>query len=110
MKRTFVVLNGFWEDWIRLGLTDDNLQKFEEYLMENSTSGDLIRGSNGIKKIRWKLGNKGKSGGVRIFYLDLETKCILFLIALISKNEKENLTKSQISTLADLVNQLKKEG
>ncbi|MES2615704.1 MAG: hypothetical protein V4591_09845 [Bdellovibrionota bacterium] len=108
MKRTIVSLSGFWTEWTNLSLDDDDLSEFEQYLMSNPNSGDLIKGSNGIRKIRWKLPNRGKSGGIRVFYLDLENVCVLFLLTLISKNEKENLTKSEILRLAEFATALKK--
>ncbi len=38
------------------------------YLSEYPSSGDLIQGTGGIRKLRWSRGSKGKSGGVRIIY------------------------------------------
>lgn len=110
MKRTFIAVDGFWEDWQHLNLNDQDINIFELYLMENLTKGDLVRGAKGIRKIRWAIGNKGKSGGVRIFYFDHESSNELFLIAVISKTEKENLTQAEINILAKLVTQLKNEG
>jgi len=109
MDRIFVVLNGFWEDWQRLGLDDKELNFLELELMKNPLIGDIIQGSKGVRKVRWSVGNKGKRGGVRIFYLDITATKEVYLLAVISKNEKANLTKSEINILAKLVNNLKKE-
>lgn len=109
MERTFIVLQGFWEDWQRLKLGDKEINALEIELMKNPTMGDVIQSSKGVRKTRWAIGNKGKSGGVRVFYLDLIASKEIYLIAVISKNEKENLTKSEVNILAKLVAQLKKE-
>ncbi|WP_338635776.1 hypothetical protein [Spirobacillus cienkowskii] len=109
MDRIFVVLNGFWEDWQRLGLDDKELNFLELELMKNPLIGDIIQGSKGVRKVRWSVGNKGKRGGVRIFYLDITATKEVYLLAVIAKNEKANLTKSEINILAKLVNNLKKE-
>ena len=31
-------------------------------------AGDLIPGSGGVRKLRWKADGKGKRGGVRVIY------------------------------------------
>ncbi len=51
-----------------------NLLSPEEYrilqneLIENSEKGKVIRGSGGLRKIRFGIPGRGKSGGVRIIY------------------------------------------
>jgi mRNA-degrading endonuclease RelE of RelBE toxin-antitoxin system len=37
-------------------------------LAMNPRAGDLIRGTGGVRKLRWARGGRGKSGGVRIIY------------------------------------------
>ncbi len=32
-------------------------------------AGDLIRGTSGLRKIRWQGSGRGKRGGVRVIYL-----------------------------------------
>jgi len=34
----------------------------------NPEAGDIVRGSGGVRKVRWAPEGKGKSGGVRIMY------------------------------------------
>lgn len=69
MDRIFVVLNGFWEDWQRLGLDDKELNFLELELMKNPLIGDIIQGSKGVRKVRWSVGNKGKRGGLEFSIL-----------------------------------------
>ena len=69
----------------------------------NPEIGDLIIGSHGLRKIRWKCKGKGKKGGARIiYYLVTQEDWILFLTAF-SKNEKDDLTKEQIKILCKMV-------
>lgn len=49
-------------------LTDDDYRAFQWYLILNPEVGDLVRGSGGVRKIRWSPKGKGKRGGVRIMY------------------------------------------
>ena len=40
------------------------------YLAVHPQSGSVMQGTGGIRKFRWSSGNKGKSGGVRMIYLN----------------------------------------
>ncbi|WP_032915214.1 hypothetical protein [Leptospira santarosai] len=42
-----------------------------------------------------------------MFYLDIEEFSVLFLITLLEKNDKENLSKKELVVLAGLVTSLK---
>ena len=71
MKRQFVMTRIFDKRWQELGLTDEDLQRLEIYLLENPGSGDIIQGTGGAIKLRWALPNTGKSSSARIIYIDL---------------------------------------
>jgi len=73
------------------------------YLSENPTSGDLIQGSGGVRKLRWKSKGKGKSGGSRIIYYYHNEEIPLFLLTLFPKNEKVNISSSEKKELSKLV-------
>jgi hypothetical protein len=83
----------------------DDLKNF---LAINPLSGDLIEGTGGIRKLRWSVGNKGKSCGVRIIYYFYNETLPLYLITAFMKNEKINLSKAEQNELAKLVEILKK--
>ena len=76
------------------------------YLSNNPKAGTLIRGSGGIRKLRWASKGKGKSGGVRVIYLSYNETVPLFLLTIFGKNEKANLSKAETNELAKLVKEL----
>ena len=49
-------------------LTDTEYAVFQEYLAANPEMGDVVRGSGGVRKVRWIRRGTGKSGGVRVLY------------------------------------------
>lgn len=49
-------------------LNDDEYLALQWYLLEYPDAGDIIRGSGGVRKVRWSLPGKGKSGGIRVIY------------------------------------------
>jgi mRNA-degrading endonuclease RelE of RelBE toxin-antitoxin system len=71
--------------------------------MLNPQRGKVIRGSGGLRKIRWGISGKGKSGGVRIIYYWLLKKNIILMLLVYPKNEQDDLTSSQLKTLKSLV-------
>ncbi len=66
MKVEFISFDIFNKLWESLGLTDNDLKDLQEYLIINSESGTIIQGTGGVRKLRWALNNKGKSGGIRV--------------------------------------------
>jgi hypothetical protein len=49
-------------------LDDDEYAKLQDYMMEHPGAGDVIRGSGGVRKLRWKRPGTGKRGGLRVIY------------------------------------------
>jgi len=62
--------------------------------------GDLIEGGGGIRKVRFGVGGRGKSGGVRIVYYYPCQGVSVFLLTVFAKNEKANLTQLERNMLA----------
>lgn len=49
-------------------LDDEQYSALQLYMLENPRAGPVIRGSCGVRKLRWSVKGKGKSGGVRVIY------------------------------------------
>ena len=43
-------------------------QDLIRYLALHPKAGDLMEGTGGVRKLRWRRGDHGKSGGVRVIY------------------------------------------
>ena len=78
------------------------------YLAAHPAAGDLMQGTGGIRKLRWKRQGMGKRGGVRVIYYFHSEKMPLYLLTVFGKGEKDNLTKAERNMLADLVKELVK--
>ena len=70
MTREFIILPEFQKCWQQSGLDDEDLRELEIYLCLNPTSGDVIPGTGGLRKLLWSLEDKGKRGGLRTLYVD----------------------------------------
>ncbi|MCF2947172.1 type II toxin-antitoxin system RelE/ParE family toxin [Paraglaciecola aquimarina] len=74
-----------------------------DYLSEHPKAGNVMEGTGGIRKLRWRKGNKGKSGGVRIIYYYHDDRIPLYLLTMFGKNEQANLTKADRNSLSKLI-------
>lgn len=87
------------------------LSEFEKselitHLSVNPSAGTRIKGTGGIRKLRWSYGGRGKRGGVRVVYFFHDLDMPLFLLTLFGKNEKSNLSPEEKNTLSKLVREL----
>ena len=85
-------------------MSDSKRDELVSYLAANPTDGDLIEGTNGIRKLRWARQGMGKSGGVRVIYFFYNEGIPLYALTVYGKGEKDNLTKAERNQLAQLVN------
>ncbi|OOF43831.1 toxin [Rodentibacter trehalosifermentans] len=105
MKLTFIELPPF-ERYRKEYLSDDEYRTFQNELLENPQKGDVIPGTNGLRKIRISLAQRGKRGGARAIYYYLTQKSRILLITAYSKNRSEDLTQEQYKILANLVKEI----
>lgn len=82
---------------------DDEYRQLQEALIIRPDMGDIIKGSGGIRKVRWKLEGRGKSGGVRVIYYWAVTDDQILMLYTYPKSKQENLTKDQVAMLKDIV-------
>jgi hypothetical protein len=76
------------------------------FLSRSPKAGVLVRGTGGMRKLRWGKGSQGKSSGVRVIYYFHNEIMPMYLITLFGKNEKSNLTAEECNQLADIGNRI----
>ena len=82
-------------------LTDDEYRLFQWYLLLNPEAGDLIRGSGGVRKVRWAPKGKGKRGGLRIIYYWKKSDMEIWLLTQYSKSEKGLISGHILKKIAE---------
>ena len=103
MTRTFIQTDEFVKQWEKLGLTDEDLRKLELEILKNPQAGPVIRGTGGLRKLRFAYENKGKSGSTRICYVDYVIYETVYLITAYAKSEKDNLTESERNEIRKVI-------
>lgn len=90
MKFEFIE-SPFFTAYLSDYLADDEYAALQEYLSEHPDSGDMIRGSGGVRKLRWSRPGSGKSGGVRVcYYVRTKVGKILMLV-IYAKSAKDSI-------------------
>lgn len=107
MTRTFIEVPLFTKRWKEIGLDDEELQALQIMLLKDPESGPIMEGTGGIRKVRFPLENRGKSGSVRVCYTDFAEYEVIYLITAFEKKDQENLTAEEKNVLKKLVKSLK---
>ncbi|MDC7220345.1 MAG: type II toxin-antitoxin system RelE/ParE family toxin [Spirochaetales bacterium] len=67
----------------------------------------MIQGTGGLRKLRWALPGKGKSGSVRTLYVDFAYFEQIYMIACFKKNDKANLSDAEKNQIKSVIEKIK---
>jgi len=69
----------------------------------NPLTGVLIKNSGGLRKLRWRIEGRGKSGGIRVIYYYVTSDNKVFMLVAYDKSKKDDLTKKQLAILKKII-------
>lgn len=95
MKLSFIQLSGFAANWGRMKLSDEDLQRLETAISQAPAAPPVMRGSGGLRKLRFATSSGGKRGGARVCYAYFPEFGLVYLCAVFGKNAKANLTAAE---------------
>jgi len=72
-------------------LSDDEYIGLQSFLLQYPESGKVVPRSGGVRKVRWAMSGKGKSGGIRVIYYFKKQDDEIWLLTIYSKSEMENI-------------------
>jgi len=84
-------------------LGEDQLGELQEYIAKTPDSGALIRGTGGVRKLRYAYDALGKRGGLRVIYYIREHERHIWLIAIYGKNATENMKSSTLEAIREKI-------
>ena len=84
-------------------LSAEEYRALQLALARRPQQGALIRGSGGLRKLRWGSGKSGKRGGIRVIYYWSPAEDLIYMLFAYRKGKQSDLTTAQISTLRSLV-------
>jgi hypothetical protein len=79
-----------------------------DYIALNPEAGDVIRGTNGVRKLRWRYGNRGKSTGARVLYHFRDLNMPIYMMAVYTKSQRHSLSRAETNEFRRLVDDIVK--
>lgn len=90
----------FLRDARQVGMSEAEREAIVVAVSRNPTAGDLMQGTGGARKVRFAGRGKGKSGGYRVVTFYGADDVPVFLLAVISKGERANLSRAEQNALS----------
>ena len=84
-------------------IDDERYRQLQIALMLRPEQGPIIRGSGGLRKVRWAAAGGGKRGGLRVIYYWAPGDEAFYMVYAYSKSEQGDLTPTQTRMLSRLV-------
>lgn len=84
-------------------LTDEEYRGLQSYLLQIPDAGRIIKGSGGVRKIRWASKGTGKSGGIRVIYYWKNTNHEIWMLTLYSKSEQSTIPGHLLKQVAEAI-------
>jgi hypothetical protein len=88
---TVIETSLFQSQW-PLYWTEEERGDFAVFISSAPNAGVVVKGSGGIRKVRWKRQGTGKSSGVRVIYFSRNDAEEIVLLTLYAKSKTDNLT------------------
>lgn len=87
----------FLRDTTAAGVSDEERKTIVDGIAADPRQGVEIRGSGGVRKIRAAGRGKGKSGGYRVIAAYFGPDIPVYLLALLSKGDRENFSDAEVA-------------
>jgi mRNA-degrading endonuclease RelE of RelBE toxin-antitoxin system len=84
-------------------LRDEEYRLLQLHLAGQPDAGAIIKGTGGLRKVRWSVGARGKRGGVRVIYYWSEPLDRILMLLIYAKSERDDLTPGQLKILRKIV-------
>jgi mRNA-degrading endonuclease RelE of RelBE toxin-antitoxin system len=72
-------------------LSDQEYAQLQNELIANPKAGAVMKGSGGVRKIRWAAPGRGKRGGCRVIYFVRSSKGVIWMLTMYPKNVKDSI-------------------
>ena len=77
-------------------LSEDEYLGLQVHLLNHPESGTMIRGSGGVREVRWSTRGRGKSGGIRVIYYWKVSDEEIWMLTVYAKSEQDTIPGTYI--------------
>jgi hypothetical protein len=103
----FVELRAFTDAWDNfLGLSDDDLLALQVLIMKQPKAAPIVKGTGGLRKVRFARDGSGKRGGIRVCYVYFEEFGVVLLVHAYAKNRKDDLSAAEKKSIQKLIQEV----
>jgi mRNA-degrading endonuclease RelE of RelBE toxin-antitoxin system len=81
-------------------LSDPEYAALQQLLADQPEAGDLIPGSGGLRKLRWRGSGRGKRGGLRVIYYLRDREGVIWMLTIYAKNEASDIPAAVLRRIA----------
>ena len=84
-------------------LSDDDYRHLQSSLMQNPDAGALVPGSGGVRKLRWAVSGRGKSGGIRVIYVWKCSRHEIWMLTIYDKADQATIPGHKLKRIAEAI-------
>lgn len=100
VMHSVVETRAFQADAKAAGMSAEEVATLISFLAANPTAGEVMVGTGGARKLRWRRPGTGKSGGYRVITYYAGADVPVFLLNAYTKGDRNNLSAAERSALA----------
>ena len=104
---TVVEFDSFIRSAAMAGMSEAERGELVDFLARNPLAGDLVRGTGGLRKIRWARPGEGKRGGYRAIFYYYDEDVPIFAFLVYGKNQQADIPEDAKKAAAKKVEQIK---
>lgn len=98
----------YLKDIKRLKASAEDVDAMERLVASNPFAGAVIQGLKGVRKARFRIGNRGKSGGGRVIYYIVVAGNEVIMLMAYAKSEKQDLSPDDRRSVLRVLEELNK--
>jgi len=96
---TVIETADYLQDAKDVGLSAEEMVAIIEIISSDPKAGDVMVGTGGARKLRFGVGGTGKRGGIRTVHCFGGDDVPVFMLAVIKKGDRDNLSKAECNAL-----------
>ena len=84
-------------------LTESEREAFAVFISRNPAAGAVVKGSGGVRKVRWARHGRGKSGGARVIYYNRLHNGEIWLLTIYTKGDRSTIPAHELKLIKEAI-------